>query len=150
MRVAVVYGSRTGNTRAVAEAIAASLGSLGTVDLMRVETAEIAPGTELLVVGGPTEGHGMTPEVKSFLDGLGRVEGIRAAAFDTKLRWPLWLSGSAAGQIAERLEAAGATLVASPESFLVTTREPQLYEGELERASRWAESLLAVLALAHA
>ncbi len=90
----------------------------------------------------------MTPPLRAFLERLGRIDGMRAAAFDTRLDWPLWLSGSAAKQIAAGLVQAGATVVAAPESFIVT-REPKLRDGELERAAAWAESLLVGAVLAH-
>lgn len=140
MRIAVVYGSRSGNTRLIAGTIAEALRSRGEVELLAVEEAGLPTGTELLIVGGPTEGHGMTPVMKGFLDGLPRLQDVQVAAFDTRLKWPIWLSGSAARGIAERLQGLGGVLVAPPESFLVT-KEPKLYAGEVERARAWALAL---------
>lgn len=142
MKIAVVYASRSGNTGRVAEAIADALRPAGSVRLMAAEIANLDGDTDLLIVGGPTEGHSMTPPVRQFVERLGRVPGVSAAAFDTRVSWPTWLSGSAAKQIAKALEEAGANLVAPPESFYVTT-EPKLHEGELERAARWALTLVA-------
>jgi flavodoxin len=136
----VVYGSRSGNTRMIAEAIGDSLKQTGEVTVVPVETADLQPGTEVLIVGGPTEGHGMTPAVKAFIERLPKLSGVQVAAFDTRVNWPMWLSGSAAKGIADALSAAGGTLMAPPESFLVT-KEPKLYEGELERARTWAVAL---------
>lgn len=141
MKITIVYASRSGNTRRLAEAVAEALRAVGSVSLMAAESASLEDETDLLIVGGPTEGHGMTPPMKQFLDRLGRLAGVSATAFDTRLKWPMWLSGSAAKQIAKGLEAAGANLVGPPESFFVTN-EPKLYEGELERAARWALSLV--------
>lgn len=140
MKIAIVYGSRSGNTRLIAETIAEALRSRGQVELLAAGDAWSPTGTELLIVGGPTEGHGVTPVVKGFLDRLPRLQGLQVAAFDTRLKWPIWLSGSAADGIAERLQGLGGVLVAAPESFLVT-REPKLYAGEVERARAWALAL---------
>lgn len=140
MKIAVVYGSRSGNTRLIAETVAEALRPRGDVALLSAEAAELPLGTELLIVGGPTEGHQMTPPVKAFLDRLPRLQGIQVAAFDTRLRWPIWLSGSAARGIADRLHDLGGVLVAEPESFLVS-REPKLYPGEADRARAWALAL---------
>ena len=142
MKIAIVYWSRSGNTRLIAEAVADSLRPSGAVDVMQVETADLEPDIDLLIVGAPTEGHGIPAPVRTLLDRLPRLTGMRVAAFDTRLDWPRWLSGSAARGIADRLEKAGGRLVAPPESFIVT-REPKLREGEPARARRWARSLVA-------
>jgi hypothetical protein len=60
--------------------------------------------------------------------------------FDTRLRWPEWLSGSAGARITDRLYRLGAKVVAPEESFFVT-RKPELEAGELERAATWAAGL---------
>jgi len=84
----------------------------------------------------------MTDAIKRFLDmvDLTAVDGTAVATFDTRLRWPKLLSGSAADGIAERLRADGATLIVPPESFMVT-RKPELEPGELERAAAWAATV---------
>jgi hypothetical protein len=70
---------------------------------------------------------------------------MAAAGFDTRLRWPRWLSGSAATGITQRLGRAGARVIAPAESFIVSTA-PLLEPGEEERATAWAASLAATLA----
>lgn len=144
MHTIVIYGSRTGNTERLATAIAESLRQFGPVKLQPVEGAwpEVLPGTDLLIVGGPTEGHGMTEPIKQFLDTLQlpALDPVFVAAFDTRLSWPRLLSGSAAEGIAQRLVHAGGDLVVPAESFIVT-RVPELEPGELERAVTWATSV---------
>ena len=144
MNSLVVYATRTDNTRRVAAAIADALRTRGSVELVAAEAAPTAlpHGTDLLVVGGPTEGHGMTDAIKRFLDvvDLTAIDGTAVAAFDTRLRWPKLLSGSAAEGIAERLRADGAEVIVPPESFIVT-RKPELEPGELERAAAWAATV---------
>jgi len=62
MRVLVVYESMFGNTRSIAEAIAAGLS--GATDVVLVPVRDVTPeqvsAADLLVVGGPTHAHGMS------------------------------------------------------------------------------------------
>lgn len=144
MKSLVVYASRSGNTRRIAEAIAEALRARGTVDLWSADEAPARPpeAIDLVVIGGPTEAHGMTEPVARLFERLEprALEGRAAAAFDTRLRWPRWLSGSAADDIARRLREAGARVIAPGESFMVS-RKPLLEPGEAERATAWAVSL---------
>ena len=149
MNTVIVYGSRYGNTRTVAESIAGVLRRQGSVRILSAqESAGIAwPEVDLVVVGGPTEAHGITPALEDFFAALpaGCLWGKAAAAFDTRLRWPRWLSGSAASGISHRLAEAGANIVAPKASFLVAGSPPVNKPGELERASRWAIALTGAL-----
>jgi flavodoxin len=146
MNSLVIYGSRFGNTEKVAYAIAAGLRAWGAVEVFAADKDRgiRLHGYDLVVLGGPTEGHGMTKAMADYVDEIGDAfTGINAAAFDTRLTWPKWMSGSAAGDIAKRLEGFGASLVAQPASFLVAGKPPALEPGELERAEGWARSLAA-------
>ena len=144
MNALVVYDTKFGNTERIAQAIATALQARGTVELQPFDGVQAIPaGIDLLVVGGPTHGHGVDPALKAFLDALpaGAVDGVAAAAFDTRFHWPELLSGSAARGIAKRLEQKGAHLVAKPESFFVEHSEGPLAEGEVLRAGSWALGL---------
>ena len=146
MNSLVVYGSRHGNTQKVAEAIAFELGKHGVVQVVSAEEARVLPEQlDLIVVGGPTEAHRVTEPVAQFFDRVakGQLVGKAAAAFDTRLRWPEWLSGSAAAGIAQRLHQSRANLIAPEMSFFVGGKLPVLEPGELERAGAWAASLAA-------
>jgi flavodoxin len=149
MKSLVVYGSRYGNTRRVAEAIAEALGKYGPVQLAAVENVPtVLPGQlDLVVVGGPTEGHRMTQAVTQLFDRMaeGALEGVAAAAFDTRVRWPLFLSGSAGKGIVKKLELAGAQVLGPAVCFFVGGTPPVLEPGELEQAAVWAGSLAAKL-----
>ena len=149
MKSLVIYASRSGNTHRIAEAIADGLRALGPVSVTLADdvTTSVPKETDLLVIGGPTEAHGMTPPMVDLLDRLepGAVAGMTAAAFDTRLRWPLLLSGSAGARIAARLVKAGARVIAPEESFFVT-RQPVLEDGELERAKAWGATIGAKIA----
>jgi flavodoxin len=147
MKSLVVYGSRHGNTHKVAEAIAGELRKHGAVQLVSAEdsVSTLLQEADLVVVGGPTEAHGMTEPVARFLQRVpdAALAGKKAAGFDTRLTWPRWLSGSAASRIVERLARRGAHVIAPEESFLVSGKLPVLEPGELERAAAWAASLAA-------
>ena len=141
-----MYVSHKGNTQRVAETIGDELRARGSVEVLPVEEAPsvMEADVDLLVIGGPTEGHGMTPDMRSYLDRLDEAS-VRArpvAAFDTRINWPRLLSGSAASGISKHLETAGARVIQPEGSFIVNT-EPALLDGELERARAWAESLAA-------
>ncbi len=131
--------------RAIAEAIARELRRHGAAHLFSVDDAPLVlpRKTNLMVVGSPTEAHRMTPPMVKFFDqlGNGELEGVAAAAFDTRLRWPRWLSGSAAAGITARLRQAGAEVIDPEGSFVVAGKYPVLEHGELERAAEWAATL---------
>lgn len=152
MNSIVIYATRYGSTEQVAEAIADELQLHGTVQLLSVDDVAALPaaGVDLVVVGGPTEGHGMTEPVARFLDRVGASAlcGKAIAAFDTRYRWPSWLSGSASAAITRRLRRVGARVVTPPESFFVaggadhlSSTDPMLETGEIEHARAWADTL---------
>lgn len=144
MNTLVVYATRTGNTQRIAEAITEALRERGTVTLRAVEDAPalLPSDTDLLLVGGPTEGHAVTPPVTAYLGRLDRasVRGVPAAAFDTRLWWPRLLAGSAATRIRHLLQDKGATVIAPERSFIVSMK-PELLAGETERAAAWARDV---------
>ncbi len=145
MRSLVVYATRNGNTRRVAEALAKGLRAAGVGEVHSVEDAPttLSDDIDLVAIGGPTEGRHMTPPMREYLERLpDRVlAGRTAAAFDTRVDWPRWLSGSAAEDIRRELERLGAVPI-STESFIVSMK-PEILPEELERARAWGESLAA-------
>jgi flavodoxin len=148
MKTLVVYASRKGNTRRIAEEIARVMAGDGPVELLEVADAPSQlPESDILFIGGPTEGHGASPPMVEFLDRLAPESVSRrfTAVFDTRLAWPQVLSGSAGAVIAARLRAAGAIAAGAPESFIVTMK-PDLKPGELERVATWAREVSATVA----
>jgi flavodoxin len=150
MKSLVIYDSQYGNTRRLAEAIAAELGAVGTVEIENARDKDVTlpPDLTLLVVGGPTQVHGVSPPLRGQLDTIARhrLDGVPAVAFDTRGRGPRFLTGAASVGIAKRLKQKGAKLVVEPESFLVEGTEGPLVEGEIERASAWARDFAARVA----
>jgi len=153
MESLVVYDSKFGNTKKVAEAIAAGLAGHGPVRLLGLD--KLPPQTlgpvDLLFIGGPTQAHAMTARMRQFVDALPArpASGMAVATFDTRLRMPAVISGSAAKTIARKLRSVGVRIFAAPESFFVQGSLPQLEEGETERATDWAKGVADRLALSH-
>ena len=161
MRSLVVYESWFGNTRRIAEEIAAALAQEGEVDLVTVdEPLPSLEGVDLLVVGAPTHIHGLSSKrsregavdqgaagepgigVRGWIDSLPNgVRGPRVAAFDTRANKPVLLVGSAARGISRRLRERGYLPAAKPQSFFVQGTPGPLEEGELERAADWGRTL---------
>jgi len=145
MKTLVVYDSLYGNTEKIAQAIGDAL--TGEVRVLRVGEVDPSELTtlDLLVVGSPTHGGRASPAMREFLDKIQApaLQGINVAAFDTRLtsRWAA-IFGYAAGRIAKSLKEKGATVIGSPQGFLVTGTEGPLKEGELERAAAWAKEIV--------
>jgi len=144
MKTVVLYATRSGNTRRVADSIAEGMRAAGPVEVHSIEDGAglIGADTEMIVLGGPTEGRHVTPPMVEFLERLpaDAVHGRHAAAFDTRLDWPRWLSGSAADDIRRELERRGARSPVAVDSFIVTMK-PEIRPDELERARAWGAAL---------
>jgi flavodoxin len=148
MHVVIVYDSKFGNTRAVAQTIGETMSSRARVEVLATsEVGVIPPDVDLLVVGGPTQAHGVEQTMKSFLEAVPAedVRDVPLAVFDTRVKWPKLLSGSAAEGIAKRLQRKGARLIDDPESFFVGDKEGPLLDDELSRAAEWGEHLFTVM-----
>lgn len=149
MKALVVYDSKFGNTKQIAEAIGDVFAERFAVQVLpAAEAAPLPKDIDLLVIGGPTHGHGMSEGMKALTAGIQdrALDGMPAAAFDTRYKMPRWLSGSAAQGIAKRLRRAGCREVLPPESFFVKrTAAGPLLPGELEEARAWARAVRAAL-----
>jgi flavodoxin len=147
MKALVVYDSRFGNTQQIAHVIGEVVGKEYLVQVIPAAEAVPVPGDlDLLIIGGPTHAHSASEGMKALLGTLRplALNGVQAAAFDTRFQMARWLSGSAALVIGKRLRQAGCTMVVEPESFFVERgQEGPLLPGELERARSWAENVVA-------
>ncbi|MAT04625.1 MAG: flavodoxin [Acidimicrobiaceae bacterium] len=175
MRAWIVYESMFGNTRTIAERIGDGMVPDAEVTVLRVGEVigRSLDDVDLVVVGGPTHAHGMSrhasrasaaeqagkdrdltldvdadgPGLREWFDALGQVDGIRAAAFDTRVDAPEILTGHASHGIAKRLRRHEFELVAEPESFLVD-KHNALVHGEDDRAAEWGEAVVAATLVA--
>ena len=149
MNTLIIYDSAFGNTRHIAQTIAQTLKGQSNVAITSLDEADQfdLKSFDLLIVGCPTQRHSLTLGMRAFLDKIprGTLDSLKAAAFDTRYRMSVWISGSAAWSIGRHLQRAGATLITAPESFFVENREGPLEEGELKRAEQWATTLLQAL-----
>jgi len=148
----VVYFSKFGNTQMVAEEIAEALRLAGAVRVINSAAlkAQDFMGADLVVMGTPTHNMSLPKAVRPIFDLLPKrsLKSIPVAAFDTSYKMadrntPEWLARfTAAPKLARKLRRLGGKQVVAPETFHVKDREGPLYEGELERAARWAQSLV--------
>jgi hypothetical protein len=173
MRALVVYESIFGNTQVVAKAIAGGLSTAMEVELVEVGAAPSVVGedVDLLVVGGPTHAHGMTKAesrqnaarqagerlvsrgvgIREWLEGVrSSSRAVAAAAFDTRIKGPELLWGSAAKGVDKELRRRGFRSVVPPASFFVGGPTgpvfDRLAEDEAERARGWGAALAAKVA----
>lgn len=150
MRTLIIYATKFGNTERVAQAIAQGAGQSGPVRVVPLEAAAAAlaerPG--LLLIGGPTQRHGMSPELKGFLETLRpeSLQNVPVVTFDTRYKGSTLVWGSAASAATKHLENAGGRLVAPAESFFIDRGGPPerqaLQAGELERAEAWGRTVV--------
>jgi flavodoxin len=144
MQALVIYDSKFGNTRQIADAIGRPLGEQYIVRVQSIaETPVLPPNLDLLVIGGPTHAHGLSQPMKQYFKQVpdDAMRGLHVATFDTRFRKPKLLVGAASEGIAKQARKRGAQLVARPESFFVAGGEGPLEPGELERAGAWAQQL---------
>jgi flavodoxin I len=156
MKTLVIYDSVFGNTEKVAHAIAESLGTRVSVEIHKPDQVvpEQLTGVDLLVVGSPTRGFRPTEALAGLLKRIPSkaLTGVKVAAFDTRfkvdqieskgVRLIVKTGGYAAKRISDQLKKLGANLIVPPEGFFVKDTEGPLLDGEIERASAWALSLL--------
>jgi len=148
MDALVVYHSRFGNTKRVAEVIAGVWRPAGTIRLIRADQLSAADVgiVDLLVLGTPTHVAGLPKELRLILEALPErmLRGVRFAAFDTsyKTNWFLALF-TAAKRLNRWLRRLGGKQIARPESFFVEGKEGLLFKGELGRAGIWSKTIAA-------
>ncbi len=142
MNTLVLYDSRFSHTEQLANEIVEKLREHGDAATVQIDdlTVEAMARADLLVVGAPDDGHGLTPAIEEFLENVppSGLLGKHVAVFDTRNRAQWLILGSAAHRIARRMRAMGAVLVAGPMSFVVSSREGRIDIGEELKADEWA------------
>lgn len=81
MKCKVVYASKTGNTKKVANAMAAALG----VEACPIDAFDANDACDLLFLGGALYGGELSPEMKSLIDRLDPKSVARVAVFCTSI-----------------------------------------------------------------
>ena len=107
MKVAVVYESTRGRTKAMAEAICEGVSSAG-AECVVVEATEFSGFDDIcgVAIGSSTRMKKTLPRIKRILSELPPLNGLAAGAFGS-YGW----SGEAPDEIAVKLAGAGASLV---------------------------------------
>ncbi|MCW4040860.1 MAG: flavodoxin domain-containing protein [Candidatus Bathyarchaeota archaeon] len=132
MKAIVIYDTQFGNTEQIAKVLASSMNEQGiSVDCFKVDNLpiETLPEYDLLAIGGPTHGFGMSGPMKTFMKKLEHVDlkDKKVFAFDTKNRSRFW--GSAAKGIEKRMKKFGMNIVIPCASGIVKGLKGPLQEG---------------------
>jgi flavodoxin len=154
MKTLIVYFSKFGNTKKVAETIAETMARAGDAHAISIDqlTASDLDQVDLVVMGSPTHYQNLPKAVRSVLKALPRgiLVGKSVAAFDTSLEmWGPLMLLTAAHRLLPILRKLGGKRVVKPETFFVEKSDSQyegeidlLYDGEIERAKEWAVAIL--------
>ena len=148
MKTLVIYDTQFGNTERVAKAIALALQEDGDAQAQQVKPLQVLnlQGIDLLVFGCPIIGWKPSPGMQAFLDRIvpGSISGA-AACFDTRVRMPRFITGSAVNLMDNLLKKKGVANILPSKYFLVRAKQGPLYTSELEKASAWAHELAGLL-----
>lgn len=153
MNTLVVYFSKFGNTKMVAESIAKTFESAGEVRLLpsgRLNKTDLE-NCDLVVMGCPTHKMNLPEAVRPVFERLPKkiLRGKFVAAFDTSYQMsPFMARFTAAKRLDKKLRKLKGKRAVRPETFLVNGREGPLFDGEIERAAVWAHTILNQLAQA--
>jgi flavodoxin I len=159
MKALIIYDSFFGNTEKIAQAIGDAIAGIMDVEICKVSDIEPVQLKELslLIVGSPIRAFRPSPTITKFLKSIpvGSLNGVKAAAFDTRigieniksrtLRFFVNFFGYAAKPISEKLRKKGAEIVIAPEGFFVNDTKGPLQDGELERAAAWSKQIISKL-----
>ena len=127
MNAAVRYYSRSGNTKAVAEAIAKAAG-VSAVSVDKAEAA-IAEPVDVLFIGGALYAYGIDSHLKEYLRTLKAGDAKKAVVFSTS-----WVSKHAVDLVKKGLKEAG---IPVEEEFFYVKSKPS--EAQLQQAEAFAK-----------
>ncbi|GAA4785261.1 flavodoxin [Corynebacterium canis] len=162
MKALILHESYFGNTKTVAESIAAGISDRGVTTLVTpIADApdELPEDLDILILGAPTHDRklpsaasrdkavaaGGAPTSRGVADWLDQAElpeHLYIAVFDTSTG-KNWLSGSAAKRMAKLLGQRKPPLKPILKTFLVSGNEGPLADGELDAARTWGRLLAA-------
>ena len=141
---AVVYESKYGNTKTVAESIAEGIqeGGVGDVLVVHIEEAKLSDLAtyDALVIGSPNHVGGATRTVKKLISSLGDLSGKLVAVFDTYIGKDV---GKAVNKMLKQLkEKAPELKVITPGlSVLVSGMKGPIADGELQKSKAFGRTI---------
>src|SRR4030042_2896968 len=127
MKICVLYFSRTGNTKCMAEAIAEST-KAPAFDIASSETS-IAEKYDLLIIGTPVEGSRPAKEASAFVERLPKAEGKKAILFCTHVFW----KGSTFKILEKELSSKGYEVILSVSKKGMKPDQPTDFSDELDK-----------------
>lgn len=130
MNIAVRYYSRSGNTKAVAEAMAHAAG-VAAVSVDQKEAA-LAEPADVLFIGGAVYAYGIDSHLKDYLKTLKKDDAKKAVVFSTS-----WVSRHAIDLIKKSLAEAG--IPVEEEAFHVKNKPS---DAQLKEAAAFARKYL--------
>jgi flavodoxin len=151
-RVIIVYESKYGNTKLVAETIAEGIREVEGIETVVSEVKEVdlnrMPDYDAILLGSPNHIGGPTGGVKKFIDKLGKLplEGKLFAAFDTHLGPNSAFPFEQAVKKMERRigeKVPGSKLAASGLSIRVDGMKGPISEGELPKCKEFGKKIVA-------
>ena len=147
VKAVLLYESKYGNTKRVAEAIAEEMQRVGGMEaaltaLKGVDVDDIA-NYDVILLGGPTHFGGPTRGVRKFIDALGKrnVNGKSVAVFDTYLGED-FEKGVRKMEEQIRAKAPGLKLLAPGLSIRVEGMKGPIAEGELVKCKDFVKQLM--------
>jgi len=147
VKAVLLYESKYGNTKRVAEAIAEEMQRVGGMEaaltaLKGVDVDDIA-NYDVILLGGPTHFGGPTRSVRKFIDALGKrnVNGKSVAVFDTYLGED-FEKGVRKMEEQIRAKAPGLKLLAPGLSIRVEGMKGPIAEGELVKCKDFVKQLM--------
>jgi flavodoxin len=152
LKAVILFDSQYGNTGQIAQLIAQTLRKYCSVSQEPVDrfSPDSVGGSDLLIVGSPTQGGQPTKRLQEKLAQLPDLQGKSVAVFDTRfakdahgtfLKLLMKTIGFAAPKLARALQRKGGSLVVPAEGFIVGDKFGPLAIGEIERAEAWADRI---------
>lgn len=146
MRVLVVFESKYGNTKQVAETIIEGIREAAGIETVLTERKEVDFNTitdyDIILVGTPNHMGGPTQGIMKFVDKLGKfnLEGKQAAVFDMYVKKDF---EKAVKKLEKHIKekAPGLKLIASGLSIRVNGMKRPISEGELPKCTKFGKKL---------
>lgn len=138
MRAIILYDSRFGNTKAIANAICSGMKEVGFDDVSAKSGRETTPDelriAEVWIFGCPTQKGGSSGKYKKLFKWMRKnmLSDKMGFAFETRLEDS---GGGAAVSIEAVMQECGVEIIHAPESFAVEGKTGPLVFGEIDRAT---------------